>query len=166
MTYLSALRPVAAKVTFTYFLSLWGLLKTHIQWQTQTFQNQRHFHGVTHLLKLSVPPHWLQREPTIWHSIFGLFLVISERFYRRTNHRRNLAPSNGRWTQFKWKKKSMDLVFLIQEEDWKIKVISEWCPLDWRSQSLISSSRPGISLPNLWTFLTFIIKTGIKPYYI
>lgn len=79
-------------------------------WAKKLWPEQELWDGMIHLLKLSVPPHWLQREPTIWHIIFGLFLVISKRFCGRTNHRRNLALSNDKSTQFK-QNKSMDPVF-------------------------------------------------------
>lgn len=45
--------------------------------------------------------------------------------------------------------------FLIQEEFWKIKVISEYA--HWTEELKASYMRPGISLSNLWTFLACII---------
>lgn len=74
------------------------------------------FYGLTRLLELSVSPHWLQREPTTSHIIFGLFLVSSKVFKEDL-----ITEETLHWVMISWfslNETNLQIQFLNQETDW------------------------------------------------
>lgn len=73
------------------------------------------FHGLTRLLELSVSPHWLQREPTTSHIIFGFFLVSSKGFIEGL-----ITEETLHWVMISWfslNETNLQIQFVIQETD-------------------------------------------------